>query len=466
MRKVTCKTTPNRNRRFCTLLLCTALACTACGADNDQEPAQDITQENTQTQAPDTVDDNQASQAEDDAQTENGGQSDETDNQAAGADASAPDITVSPNETNITIDMSTDTEEITADDGTVLLTKSYSYPVITIEGNNEAAEKINADILSRVESFRANKESEEWAKEGYVSSQDSEYDFIPYMEDIAFGIQRADSNVISFVETSYSFTGGAHGNYGSGGINFNTKTGDIIAFSDLSDDAVAFHEDTLAYNQELAKTEAYQERMFSSDFLSPDSLESVLYADGKWYLSTEGLVFISNPYELGPYAAGMIEFVIPYSDLADMGFKDSFAYTDRLIQRLQEDVTYHSDLNGDGTEDDISIHVENTENPEGSFVAVPYLTINGKEFIGNGEDALQELTEGIGENYSWPLLSLYDLNVEDQYTDLVFLSDILIENQHSTYSYFYRYMEDGSLVYLGKAQGDANDPLMTVEFVE
>ncbi len=467
MKKKTLKVTSKRNHRFYPLLLCTALACTACGADNQAE--QNTSQESGQTSTSDTVDNNQPPQTEDGGQTEEDNkQAEEANGQTPEPDTSAskPDTSVSPVETNITIDIHQDSEEVTADDGTVLLTKSYSYPVITIEGNDAAAEKINADIRSRVESFRADRESEEWAKGGYVDSQDSEYDFIPYIEDLSFGIQRADSNVISFVKSAYSFTGGAHGNYGSGGINFNTKTGDIIAFSDLSDDAVAFHEDTLAYNQSLAKTESYQERMFSSDFLSSDSLESVLYADDKWYLSTEGLVFISNPYELGPYVAGTIEFVIPYSDLADMGFKDSFAYTGRLIQKLQEDVTYNSDLNGDGIQDNISIHVENTEKPDGSYTAVPYLTINGKEFIGNGENALLELTEGNGENYSWPLLSLYDLNVEDQYVDLVFLSDILIENQHSSYSYFYRYMEDGSLVYLGKAQGDVNDPLVTVDFVE
>lgn len=458
MRKKKLKTTPKRNRRFCTLLLCTALTCTACGADNGQEAEQ----ENLQTPAPDTSDNNQISQ------TEAGTQTEEPDGQTPGADDSAakPDTTVSPIETNITIDMYKDTEEVTSEDGAVLLTKSYEYPIITIEGNNTAAEKINADIRSRVETFRANKESEEWAKEGYTFSQDSEYDFIPYTEDISFQVQRSDSNVISFVESSYSFTGGAHGNSGSSGINFNAKTGDIIAFSDLSDDAAAFHEDTLAYNQELAKTESYQSRMFPQDSTMPDPLESVLYADGKWYLSTAGLVFISNPYELGPYAAGTIEFLIPYSDLADMGFQDSFAYTGRLIQKLQENEPYRFDLNGDGKEDEISIHIENTENPDGNYAAVPYLTINGKEFIGNGEDSLQELTENSNENYSWPVLSLYDLNVEDQYIDLTFLLGTLTEDQYDYYSYFYRYMEDGSLIYLGKTHGDVNDPLVTVDFAE
>lgn len=95
--------------------------------------------------------------------------------------------------------------------------------------------------------------------------------------------------------TYYAYTGGAHGNYDTIGINYNAKTGDLISFTDLSEDDAAFHEDTLAYNQNLAKTEYYKERMFSEDTITDGTLESVLYADDAWYLSTSGLVFMSGP---------------------------------------------------------------------------------------------------------------------------------------------------------------------------
>ena len=44
--------------------------------------------------------------------------------------------------------------------------------------------------------------------------------------------------------------------------------------------------------------------------------------------SPDGLVFISNPYELGPYVAGMIEFTIPYQDLENMGLNQEYWYTE------------------------------------------------------------------------------------------------------------------------------------------
>ena len=74
MKKKTLKVTSKRNHRFYPLLLCTALACTACGADNQAE--QNTSQESGQTSTSDTVDNNQP------PQTEDGGQAEEDNKQA------------------------------------------------------------------------------------------------------------------------------------------------------------------------------------------------------------------------------------------------------------------------------------------------------------------------------------------------------------------------------------------------
>jgi predicted AAA+ superfamily ATPase len=43
--------------------------------------------------------------------------------------------------------------------------------------------------------------------------------------------------------------------------------------------------------------------------------EDVFELNDNWFLSPEGLGFSFDPYEIGPYAAGFIELVIPYSKL-------------------------------------------------------------------------------------------------------------------------------------------------------
>lgn len=229
---------------------------------------------------------------------------------------------------HVTIEYETEDNSEKAEDGTEIYTSSLSYPVVTIEGNEAAAEKINADIQNRIDSFRTNTTTLDYAKEDYnfrLTDENNDFPFMPYAEDLWFGTARSDSNVISFVEEIYSFSGGAHGNTGHTGINYDTRTGGIISFEELSDDAVGFHDATLAYLQMLAETEEYQERMFDMESGLGGDLESVLYAPDKWYFSADGLTFISDPYELGPYAAGTIEFVIPYSELESMGLKPEYS---------------------------------------------------------------------------------------------------------------------------------------------
>lgn len=442
----------------CALLLGVTTCCAACGSDAGAKPDSNITADSSE---------NNTQQSTDIALNENDSQTAE----AAPEDSSPEnngnesDTSVSNEPSHITITMSEEENNKSAEDGTIYLYKSCSYPSVSIEGNEASADKINEDIRSRVEAFQSNPEVEIWGKE-YLDMFTSEHEdfenegisFIGYSEDLSFTTQRADSNVISFTMTYYAYTGGAHGNYDTIGINYNAKTGDLIAFSDLSDDPDTFHEDTLAYNQNLAKTEYYKERMFSEESITDGSLETVLYADDAWYLSTSGLVFMSGPYALGPFAAGIIEFIVPYGDLSDMGFKNAYTYTDRFVRKLSPKETYYFDLNHDGSEDSILIYNEDSVTDDGSFQAMRHMLINDVDFAQSDDEEMQAQ---FAQSFStWPEtpLYLYDLVPDDNYVELMFVSGEEENGEYVFYSYFYRYQEDGSLIYLGKAKGDASDP--------
>lgn len=445
----------SRKYIFCALLLCTALFCPACGRNMDTAPDPNASAENFMENESQQIPDTPAEDADAGLSGEN---ADRNTGNANGDPIN--DMSVSSTESGIKIEMRTEEEQKKTENGDVYLNRSYTYPVVTIDRNSAAADKINADIRSRIDAFTANTEVEEWAKQDFefLTSEDSAYPFHQYEESLAFKTMRADSNVISFTTTYSSYTGGAHGNYNTRGVNYDARTGELIAFSDLSEDSAAFREDTLAYNQALAQTDAYRERMFSEEDITNGTLESVLYADDVWYLSTSGLVFMSGPYALGPFAAGTIEFIIPYGDLADMGFKDAYAYTDRLVLKLQENAVYHMDLNGDGQEDSILYHTEYAAGADDSYQTPVYLLINDVELSREGDaEVIKQLAE-----YSWAEAALYDLNPDDSYVELMFVSGESEGDDYVYYSHFYRYMEDGTLIYLGRVKGDANDPVVEV----
>lgn len=230
---------------------------------------------------------------------------------------------------SISIELQTQKNDA-AEEGTLIYSSVIIYPVVSIEGNEAAADKINADIQARVDAFLSDTILLDSAKEMYRTypAEDSAYPFIEYSSDLDFTVKRADSNVISFTAMYYEFAGGAHGNTTTIGINYSPQTGELIPFAELGQEPDAFHADTFAFLQELAATEDYQERLFPST--SPEEIEAVLYGGESWYLSESGLVFISDPYALGPYVAGLIEFTIPYDALEEMGLKEEYQYEGNL----------------------------------------------------------------------------------------------------------------------------------------
>lgn len=307
-------------KKFTTLAAAAVmLTCTACAGSPDRPE----TQQPSVLEQPDltvheiTPENDPVPDA--DAETSAG------DNTDTSEDTSTQDTADPAQSVQVSIIFETEETEETAEDGTVLYTSSCIYPVVTIEGNDAAANKINEDIQARVDAFHSDTTTLDYAREGFdffVQDGNNGASFIQYANDLWFSAARSDNNVISFVQESYDFSGGAHGYTALSGLNYDTKTGEVISFQDLSDDPEKFHADTLAYNQMLAETDSYQERMFEPEMRG--DLEEVLYAENKWYLSPDGLIFISDPYSLGPYAAGTIEFVIPYAELEQMGLRDAF----------------------------------------------------------------------------------------------------------------------------------------------
>ena len=131
---------------------------------------------------------------------------------------------------------------------------------------------------------------------------------------------RADDEIVVFLANYYIYRGGAHGDYKAEGICFDAKTGERLHLEDLSQNPDSFKSRVLEEMLRLADEDAdgyYSERLMLPEDTSREDAFAALLRDGAWYPAENGLLLFSDTYELASYAAGSIEFLIPYERLAD-----------------------------------------------------------------------------------------------------------------------------------------------------
>ncbi len=422
------------------------LLCTAC-ADNISysESEEEITQENTVLSPQTEEEQNEGAVLEE----QNEGAVLEEQNEGAVL------IERTVRDAPVRIDFYTREQSTKNGDDAVLCTRKCIYPVVTIAGNENAADRINADIQKRIDSFDTGTSVLDDANQAYQSMRDSreaEFHFYPYFDELIFTAVRADSNVVSFLETSQYYIGGAHGMYYYSGLNYDTRTGERINFADLSANADAFRQDTLAFIHDLAATAAYQGIMWGND---ADEQQEILYQDERWYLSTSGLVLFSNPYELGPFFAGEIEFTIPYSDLEGMDLKERYNYTGAKTIRLQTEEICCLDLNGDGREEEIQFYIDQM----GSYDTDVHFIIDGTDYAVEHEELSRQFSD---DHYifSWAQCYLYDMDPTDVEIEIAFQMNYNTweDDIVTPHTFLYRYERTGELTYLGSIVGTVTDP--------
>lgn len=338
------------------------------------------------------------------------------------------EFTIPEEETTVLFE--TVSEAYKAEDGTEILTATLIYPVVSIQGKGEIAQKINDNIESEIERFHFSvQETLEMVQSDYEYYKTEEgYDFYAYSLESRFELERNDMGVISFTLLDWSYTGGAHGNYGTTGLNYDAATGELLTLASLSSDPDQFK--TLTGDQfvKLSETTSYQQRLFET--YDRQTLMDNLFQEFNWYLSASGIVFIADPYLLGPYAAGSIEFLIPYEDCKVL--KPEYQYQGNYERMIPQGDPIEKDLNGDGTPEEIIFKVEYSEE---DYTAIVTFQINRADIT---HDAVLAFPNE--EFY------LVDLDQNDPYIEVA-LQDYGPSDDPMTY--FFRYLEDGTTVLLG-----------------
>lgn len=147
--------------------------------------------------------------------------------------------------------------------------------------------------------------------EDMAGEEDSEYPTEYYYSSRTYVMYNAN-NLLSVVNSSELYTGGAHGIQGSEGLVFSLKDGRRIDGDDIFKDE--YDEDAFAEVIKKKLRQLYNippgKSLESGGFLTDD-----VEVTDNFYLTSGGITFIYNPYEISSYAMGEIDVFVSYAEL-------------------------------------------------------------------------------------------------------------------------------------------------------
>lgn len=314
-------------KRISILLLCLLLALSGCGAATGTEEAADSADNTAAAEAAaaaaadaaeaaadttdttDTADTTEATETTEAAETTETTDAEDADETETAAE---PEDTAE-GEPSVTVDVQTDDQTVTAEDGTELAQITTLSVTVSVEGDPEVEESINADLRQLAEDVSSSaQEFDETARADYDYALEEGLDWYAYASDLGVEVTRCDGQVLSLWFEGYQYYGGAHGSTYSYGRSYDLSSGSRLTLDHLSDQGVSFREYALEQITALAQTEEYADRLFEG--IGKEDLEAVV-TDTSFYFTDEAIVFAADPYVIASYAAGTIQFPLAYSDL-------------------------------------------------------------------------------------------------------------------------------------------------------
>ena len=308
-------------------LICTILLC-GCGkdAETDDESSRNINTEVDEAVLENSQETRENTQAEDGDATEI---EDEKETVVeAGLEDAETKISEAPN-----LACETQYDYYYNDDESVLLLLA-EYDTLTVSGEGYEAlseavtawnDEENSDFLSYC------KELSEDAAENTDASANSEYTNY-YESKRQISVTRASTGVLSLKMFNYAYLGGTHGDYSYTCKTFDAKNGDALELEDLLNinNTAEFYDVAGDYIVEKLEAE-HGDELF-------DGYEDVVYSmwddDLVWYLDPEGIAFVFNAYEIGPYAMGSISVTCPYEEFGEYLMGEYFDYDEAGIYEL------------------------------------------------------------------------------------------------------------------------------------
>ena len=258
------------------------------------------------------------------------------------------------------------------DSDRTILTFSYDTPIVHIEGNDAASERINTILHVVEETFYSGTAGMGDGVGGMLEQATDNFAVAMELKDnrpLEFStsrsasVLRADSRILTIDFVTHSYTGGSRDTTLERAFVFDSQTGEQLNLSGICKSAEsyeAFKEYALGKMVDEAKKEGspVDLELFKEEGSLEQALET-LFRDLTWYLDNSGMVLFAGVGELGSYDEGIIRFRFDYEELADY-LNEAYLPTERV-----ESGSFSVDRVEDVPEDSVKILARIAVDPEG-----------------------------------------------------------------------------------------------------
>ncbi len=408
------------------LMTCTV----ACGEAEEEEESKVSSEESTETEETEESKESEVSQEESSETAEESSEevSSETTEESTVEEVKEPEVTpsVENNRESELLTLYTGSEFNSAFDenlfrpavnikyGRICLSDASAkqYPEL-----DKALKQLNADEEAIYQDGfkRMTTEVEDLISQGIDEEELDMY--LPYYDESYYAVTRADSRVLSILVSNSFYSGGAHGMYGKIGLNYDTKTGKILAYKDVFNDVSALSD---VIYEELC--EQYDKGMFWEQ--TPEYIHgSFIEGDSPiaWGMDYQGVVIYFNPYEIASFADGIIAVRIDYKDHPEL-FKPEFMEVPTSYAMGGDEFNrYVYDFNNDGKIQNLAIYESSDES---GFINTINIELDGKEnsfeiwsyrneyYIANIEGKSYLYVNTLSES-DWQSAHVYDLSNDE-----------------------------------------------------
>lgn len=191
-----------------------------------------------------------------------------------------------------------------------------AYPEVRLKGDRPL-KQFNAAVKSLVMKSvgRFKNSMAEMAKDGTISAN------MNYYHSINYEATHFDEDVVSIRFFISEYTGGAHPNHWFDAITYSLSDDKKLEFAD-------FFKPNAKYLDLISKESIKQIASKMGDFNANDWIKEGAAPNAKnfknWNIGKNGFEFSFDPYQVGPYAAGSFETVVPYEKFPYSMHSDRF----------------------------------------------------------------------------------------------------------------------------------------------